>query len=105
MPSPSTQPTAGSGLLYGITQLSPSAATYAGSYQPVPAPVTPSGGSQKEQSFPERPGQPECQYFMRTGDCKFGSSCRYHHPSEVMAPKTTIFLSPMGLPMRPVSIP
>lgn len=23
--------------------------------------------------FPERPGEPECNYFMKTGDCKYGS--------------------------------
>lgn len=30
--------------------------------------------------FPERPGKAECAYFMKTGDCKFGSTCIYHHP-------------------------
>ncbi|KAJ0977323.1 hypothetical protein J5N97_012797 [Dioscorea zingiberensis] len=30
--------------------------------------------------FPDRPGQPECQYFMKTGSCKFKSSCKFHHP-------------------------
>lgn len=58
----------------------------------------------KEHPFPERPGQPECQYYMRTGDCKFGSSCRYNHPPEWITPKTSCVLSPIGLPMRPVCI-
>ncbi|XP_039126580.1 zinc finger CCCH domain-containing protein 34-like isoform X2 [Dioscorea cayenensis subsp. rotundata] len=30
--------------------------------------------------FPDRPGQPECQHFMKTGSCKFKSSCKFHHP-------------------------
>ncbi|KAE8706504.1 hypothetical protein F3Y22_tig00110392pilonHSYRG00097 [Hibiscus syriacus] len=31
---------------------------------------------QRENVFPERPGQPECQFYMKTGDCKFGAVCR-----------------------------
>ncbi|XP_014618720.1 zinc finger CCCH domain-containing protein ZFN-like isoform X4 [Glycine max] len=37
---------------------------------------------QRENIFPERPGQPECQFYMKTGDCKFGAVCRFHHPQE-----------------------
>lgn len=100
MPSPGTQPSVGSSSIYGLTPLSPSAPAYTGPYHAGPSSVGPSS-NQKEQSFPQRPGQPECQYFMRTGDCKFGSSCRYHHPLDAVAPKTSIILSPIGLPLRP----
>ncbi|KFK38099.1 hypothetical protein AALP_AA3G069300 [Arabis alpina] len=96
MPSPGTQPSMGSSSVYGITPLSPSATAYTGTYQSGPSSNTP-----KEQSFPQRPDQPECQYFMRTGDCKFGSSCRYHHPLDAVPPKTGIVLSSIGLPLRP----
>lgn len=92
--SPSSQPIIGPGPGggYAMTQLSPSAPSY---------PLT---KSQKEQHvFPERPGEPECQFYMKTGDCKFGSSCRYHHPPEWNLPKSNFGLSPMGLPLRPVS--
>ncbi|KAH0851859.1 hypothetical protein HID58_094425 [Brassica napus] len=96
MPSPGTQP---SSSVYGIAPLSPSGPAYTGTYQ--------SGGpsltTSTEQSFPQRPDQPECQYFMRTGDCKFGSSCRYHHPplDAVLQPKTGVLLNSIGLPLRP----
>ncbi|XVF57895.1 hypothetical protein PTKIN_Ptkin07bG0019400 [Pterospermum kingtungense] len=30
--------------------------------------------------FPERPGQPECPYFMKTGYCKYKAACKFHHP-------------------------
>ncbi|OMO53705.1 Zinc finger, CCCH-type [Corchorus capsularis] len=103
--SPGTQPTVGSSSIFGVTPLSPSAPAYTGSYQPVPSGGVPSSSSQKEPSFPERPGQPECQYYMKTGDCKFGSSCRYHHPPEVIAPKADVILSPLGLPLRPGAPP
>ncbi|KAK6930132.1 Zinc finger, CCCH-type [Dillenia turbinata] len=103
--SPGTQPTAATGPYYGMTQLSPSAPAYTGSYAPIPSSVGPSSSVQKENTFPERPGQPDCQYYMKTGDCKFGSSCRYHHPPVWIAPNTNCILGPMGLPLRPGAPP
>ncbi|KAJ0802181.1 putative transcription factor C3H family [Helianthus annuus] len=87
--SPNTQPFFGGGPAYAMTQLSPSANSY---------PLT---KSQTEHAFPQRPGEPECQYYLNTGDCKFGPSCRYHHPPEWTVPNTNFGLSPMGLPLRP----
>lgn len=51
--------------------------------------------------FPERPDQPECQYYMKTGNCKFGPTCKYHHPKERIAPLASGTLGPYGLPLRP----
>lgn len=77
--------------LYGVTQLS---STTPGVY--------PSGGLvQKEESFPERPGEPECQYYLKTGDCKFGTSCKFHHPRLRVPPTPNCVLSSIGLPLRP----
>lgn len=56
---------------------------------------------QWENIFPERPGQTECQHYVRTGTCKFGSACKYHHPRES---KMNFSLSPLDLPLRPVCI-
>lgn len=56
---------------------------------------------QRENVFPERPGQPECQFYMKTGDCKFGAVCRFHHPRERILPAPDCVLSPIGLPLRP----
>jgi hypothetical protein len=58
---------------------------------------------QRESVFPERPGQPECQFYMKTGDCKFGAVCRFHHPRERLIPAPDCVLSAIGLPLRPVS--
>lgn len=58
---------------------------------------------QRENVFPERPGQPECQFYMKTGDCKFGAVCRFHHPRERVIPAPDCILSPIGLPLRQVS--
>ncbi|KAL3641970.1 hypothetical protein CASFOL_012785 [Castilleja foliolosa] len=103
MVSPNTQPNVGAGPIYGITQLSPSSAAYAGPYASI---TSAAGGpsnitSHREHAFPERQGQPECQYYLRTGDCKFGSTCKYHHPREWTAQRTNFSLGPMGLPLRP----
>jgi hypothetical protein len=58
----------------------------------------------KETVFPERPGQPECQYYIKTGDCKFGVTCRYHHPKDRTTTAPTCVLNSLGLPLRPVRI-
>ncbi|CAI9090901.1 OLC1v1025785C2 [Oldenlandia corymbosa var. corymbosa] len=55
----------------------------------------------RETVFPERPGQPECQFYMKTGDCKFGAVCKFHHPRERIIPAPDCVLSPIGLPLRP----
>ncbi|KAK9119939.1 hypothetical protein Scep_018032 [Stephania cephalantha] len=52
--------------------------------------------------FPERPGQKECQYYMKNGDCKYKSACRFHHPKNRI--QKSPVLSPMGLPLRPDQI-
>ncbi|XP_024994158.1 zinc finger CCCH domain-containing protein 34 isoform X1 [Cynara cardunculus var. scolymus] len=98
--SPVASPnTVGGGPLYAINpHLSPPMSSYTGSYLSMPSST---GPSKKEHAFPERPGEPECQYFLKTGDCRFGSSCRYHHPQEWNVPRTNFVLSPMGLPLRP----
>ena len=47
-----------------------------------------SGGSMLPNGFaqtgglPVRPGEKECSYFMKTGMCKYGETCRWHHPPE-----------------------
>ncbi|OAY30751.1 zinc finger CCCH domain-containing protein 43 isoform X2 [Manihot esculenta] len=51
--------------------------------------------------FPERPGQPECSYYLKTGDCKFRSNCKYHHPKNQIPKSSPCPLSDKGLPLRP----
>ncbi|XP_024025011.1 zinc finger CCCH domain-containing protein 43 [Morus notabilis] len=51
--------------------------------------------------YPERPGQPECNYFLKTGDCKFKSNCKYHHPKKRTSVSPPCALSDKGLPLRP----
>ncbi|XP_062203533.1 zinc finger CCCH domain-containing protein 66-like isoform X2 [Phragmites australis] len=55
---------------------------------------------QGENIFPERPDQPECQFYMKTGDCKFGAVCKFNHPKERLIPAPNCALSPLGLPLR-----
>ncbi|CAA0841708.1 Zinc finger CCCH domain-containing protein 32 [Striga hermonthica] len=99
--SQSVQPAVAGSSIYGITKLSPSAAAYPGQYISVTSSGGPSSSSHKELAHPERPGKPKCQHFLRTGECKFGATCKYHHPPEWSEQKTTFVLSPMGLPLRP----
>ncbi|KAG5532806.1 hypothetical protein RHGRI_027182 [Rhododendron griersonianum] len=30
--------------------------------------------------YPVREGEPECSYYIRTGLCRFGVTCRFNHP-------------------------
>ncbi|CAB4310998.1 unnamed protein product [Prunus armeniaca] len=54
------------------------------------------------EQLPERPGQPACIYFSRTGDCKFISNCKYHHPKNQTALFPSCALSDKGLHLRPL---
>lgn len=39
------------------------------------------GGEQVDAgSYPERPGEADCSYYMRTGTCRFGMTCKFNHP-------------------------
>lgn len=51
--------------------------------------------------FPERPDQPECSYYLKTGDCKFKYKCRYHHPKNRLPKQPPCTLNDKGLPLRP----
>ncbi|XP_012569971.1 zinc finger CCCH domain-containing protein 32 isoform X4 [Cicer arietinum] len=97
--SPGAQPAVGATSLYGVTQLSSSTSAFARPYTPLPSSPGPSRSNLQEKVFPERPGEPDCQYYLRTGDCKFGLACRYHHPQDQVAARP--LLSPIGLPLRP----
>ncbi|XP_073104651.1 zinc finger CCCH domain-containing protein 5-like [Elaeis guineensis] len=100
--SPGGQQTVQTGPLYGPSnQVNTSVPAYQVPYTSFSSSAGPSSSSEREQMFPERPGQPECQFYMRTGDCKYGVTCKYHHPRDWSIPKTNCVLSPLGLPLRP----
>ncbi|PWA74498.1 floral homeotic protein (HUA1) [Artemisia annua] len=58
--------------------------------------------------YPQRPGQLECDYYMKTGACMFGERCKYHHPLDRTAhalsakegQQNTVKLTLAGLPRR-----
>ena len=31
--------------------------------------------------YPDRPGEPDCMYYLRTGLCGYGSKCKFNHPT------------------------
>ncbi|BDA47514.1 probable serine/threonine-protein kinase/endoribonuclease IRE1 at C-terminar half [Coccomyxa sp. Obi] len=49
----------------------------------------------QKPSFPSRPGQPLCDFYTKTGHCKFGEACKFDHPSHF-----GVRLNSLGLPMR-----
>lgn len=36
--------------------------------------------NESEALYPVRPGAEDCAFYMRTGSCKFGSTCKFNHP-------------------------
>ncbi|CAM0950238.1 unnamed protein product [Alopecurus aequalis] len=38
------------------------------------------GESMESGPYPERVGEPDCSYYMRTGLCRFGITCKFNHP-------------------------
>lgn len=46
--------------------------------------------------FPSRPGQPACDFYTKTGHCKFGQDCKFNHPAHY-----AVQLNSAGLPLRP----
>ncbi|KAB5512353.1 hypothetical protein DKX38_029381 [Salix brachista] len=102
--SPESQQQTGNSQIYGTSRQSESVnAGSQGTFSPYRSGSVPLGfyALQRESVFPERPGQPECQFYMKTGDCKFGAVCRFHHPRERLIPTPDCVLSPIGLPLRP----
>ncbi|XP_052175635.1 zinc finger CCCH domain-containing protein ZFN-like isoform X2 [Diospyros lotus] len=97
----SQQQTAGSSQIYGTSHQKESANVGSqGMLSQYHSGSVPVGylALQRENVFPERPGQPECQFYMKTGDCKYGAVCKFHHPRERLIPVPDCVLSPLGLP-------
>jgi hypothetical protein len=42
------------------------------------------------------------QYYARTGSCKFGASCKYHHPRQAAGTTAPVSLNCYGYPLRVV---
>ncbi|KAL7152838.1 hypothetical protein ABFS83_04G125200 [Erythranthe nasuta] len=55
------------------------------------------------EEYPERPGEPECNFYLKTGDCKFKSNCKFHHPKSRFsnAKPYSLPVNNKGLPLRP----
>ncbi|CAI8594372.1 unnamed protein product [Vicia faba] len=58
------------------------------------------GAARIAEEYPERVGQPLCQYYIRTGSCKFGASCKYHHPKQTAGVIAPVSLNHYGYPLR-----
>ncbi|KAK3159973.1 hypothetical protein QOZ80_1BG0053590 [Eleusine coracana subsp. coracana] len=100
------QQTVQAGPPYGLPHQGPtSSVTYGSQYAPLYPSTGLSSSNKQGHGFPERPGQPECEHYMKTGTCKFGPTCKYHHPQYFTAPNSNYMLNFLGLPLRPGSQP
>lgn len=46
--------------------------------------------------YPDRPGEPDCIYYIKTGSCGYGSTCRYNHPTYVRPVRLILIDLPTG---------
>ncbi|GJN06193.1 hypothetical protein PR202_ga23897 [Eleusine coracana subsp. coracana] len=77
------QQTVQAGPPYGLSHQGPtSSVTYGSQYAPLYPSTGPSSSNKQGHGFPERPGQPECEHYMKTGTCKFGPTCK--SPSSIL---------------------
>lgn len=44
------------------------------------SPMWRNGNDSSAQMLPQRPEEPNCIFFLKNGRCKYGATCRYHHP-------------------------
>ncbi|CAM6121432.1 unnamed protein product [Calypogeia fissa] len=68
-----------------------------------PPPVTvEENGMTTNSVHPQRPGGPDCSYYLKTGECSFGAACKFHHPPnrQPSTPKAAPKLTLAGLPRR-----
>eukprot|EP00267_Zea_mays_P052408 XP_020405461.2 uncharacterized LOC100382893 isoform X1 [Zea mays] len=58
--------------------------------------------------YPQRPGEIVCDFYMKTGSCKYAQNCKFHHPFDRSAPHSKenedtqqpVALTLAGLPRR-----
>lgn len=47
---------------------------------------------------------PTFQYYLKTGTCKFGATCKFHHPRDKAGIAGRVALNILGYPLRPVRV-
>lgn len=50
----------------------------------------------EDEEYPRRPGEPVCEYFVKSGWCRYSNTCRFDHPPEYKVERNSI-----GYPLRP----
>ena len=58
-----------------------------------------------EATYPERLGMRDCDFYLKTGRCSFGATCRYNHPKDRQKAAQHFLcdeLNNLGLPLREV---
>lgn len=48
------------------------------------APAAMQASTSAVQVLPQKPTEPNCIYFLKNGKCKYGATCKFHHPLEAL---------------------
>ncbi|KAL9448433.1 hypothetical protein AB3S75_015839 [Citrus x aurantiifolia] len=59
--------------------------------------------SRRKFCYPQRPGVQDCSYYLRTGRCRFGMSCKFNHPvpREIQSLNQSINSNTVSIEMNP----
>lgn len=72
-----------------------------------------SAESVNSKGFPVRPGAQVCQFYAKTGDCKFGPTCKWDHSEAAIGAAAAAYggmvgamdMNSLGYPVRPGAQP
>jgi hypothetical protein len=63
------------------------------------------GEREADARLPERPGEADCGYYLRTGACGFGERCRYNHPRDRGGTEVSVSPPPLFPALLSRSVP
>lgn len=66
-------------------------------------------GELNSTGYPLNPGQQDCAFYLKTGNCKFGAACKFNHPEGVPTTATPTMngkpsLNSAGYPLNPTQV-
>ncbi|AQK96642.1 Zinc finger CCCH domain-containing protein 37 [Zea mays] len=67
---------------------------------PSSAPIVPAVVEPLPMIYPQRPGETVCDFYMKTGSCKYSQKCKFHHPISRFAPHS----KENGDPQQPATL-
>lgn len=65
--------------------------------------LTPVAQEHNSKGMPIRPGEVDCSFYIKTGSCMYGSTCRFNHPERHHPVLDFPLVAPLGQSILPTS--